>query len=1008
MPAEGAADADFLSSLPGLFQSSLSSSTLPHKPPLDARYTPEHKGLNSLLRSKDVDGALAHFRSFHCTALTCSWNAVLAALAAAKRIADMEALWMRWQSLLPPLTADHSSSAYSSYNLPDNDTYHTLLRCQAFPMTGTTAVHQLRSRGHTPSTEVWNRALKQLLAQDDYPGMRQLLQQMQQAGSPSDLLTFSLRLKLHTREPDAHYRAIELVWDELKASELKPLAPLYMSFAFKMVEHNDVKRMCEVVDALEQLDTDTLAYPLSNVHIVAALKTLSCLTRNNCMTHLLRFYQHLRTIRMPLHVQHFHALLLAFARHGDTTSLMLVFNEMLGHGVEPTLEVFQVMLTGFGKAGDVEGMELVLRRMAQFGVDVDVSCFVHMMKGLREWHVLQLEQALRERKKATGAALRPVQPLSSHLTPYIAMMEEMALTPSSDVYRLLLQALQHEEDLTAVLHYLHHMRRKAVAVDVVALEWCILCVADQPVLAHTGLQLTQLELVVDGVDLLPLAQDTWRALVSVFARHHHIAVMARLYPRMRQAGVEPDQRLLVRLMDACWEADGCVDVKQHQRMQLIVRYYTDLCQLPKQVTDVSVYDVVLSAHAVLGDTESMKAVFQVMKKNRVRVGASTLHVLEQARQHVFYTAEMLNWVLEQKTRLHTYSMESSIKEKRQRAQVTTPSAATQDSPTAATKPPSDAEWLTQAARSLTTGELFALPAWSPFYKAAQAAAAAVSQSSGRDVESILSALVVNLQEHFEQAAKFPLAEAVQAHTVQQVEEGPCEEELRAITAQIQQLQQQWPTIACLPISEVAVPAGEHREVGQAARELPIPTLQSEEAAETPISHSHGVDEGRRAEREVVVMRAIDDRSRAPSLDRFARMVAASEFRQAAEAESIPLPVDLPPRSTASPTVSSFRPVVRHTSSGPIGASTPFSSRAAPIALKRSRAVTSVVSAANPAVPSQLALSSPLLPMPRVKPPVAAADQQSSTRAAGRKEEKGRRKTVTKPKSKSDPYHGGWM
>ena len=335
--------------------------------------------------------------------------------------------------------------------------------------------------------------------------------------------------------------------------------------------------------------------------------------------------------------------------------------------------------------------------------------------------------------------------------------------------------------------------------------------------------------------------------------------------------------------------------------------------------------------------------------------------------------------------------------------------------TPAAEPPLSADWLAQATRDLSN-ELFALPAWSPLYSVAQAAAAAASQSSERDVESILASLVANLQERFFQASKFPLAEAVQAHKVQPVEAGPGDEELRAITTEILQLQQRWPNTPRHPTPLKTQPAEEQRETGDLTIDPSAATSDGEVEQERS-GYNDSSDVRSPVAREDGRMRAIDDRSTAPSLHRFFRMLASSAAREAAE--SIPLPGDVPLHDTSAASTSpssshssspSSRPMVRHTSRGPLGASTFVSKQpSASSAMRRKRAMKPVLAASSRPASPPIALSSPLLPMPRSTLSRPAVDQPSTSSVAAQKGVEGKRERKRKATSeKKDPFHGGWM
>ena len=971
-------------------------------PPLteDDLECPVYGQLHSLAAVGDVDGMLRAFSPHVLTARLGSWHLLLFTLGSRQRVDDMTALWEQWRSVLPhPVSSAASPCRPTTRCLPTHDTYALLLNCRDFPLSPVHALLQLQARGQSGDTFIYNRYLKDQLRAKRWRQVEAALRAMKKKAVQPDVFTFSCRFSLlderHGRDRAAFYRAIAALWDEMLGCGLRPPATLTAAFAFQFCEQRDVERVVQAVEAIRGWGPSR-----SGPNAACLQLMMSCLMRADRLPELLRLYGYCRSIGVQQQPLTFYTLINAFSRHGDTASMALLFQEMLAQGVQPNSRVFYSLLQGHARAGDREGTDAMLQRMAGMGVEPDADAFLCIFHGIRSLYLAQVvarrdawQQEAREARAQTSVAAVP--PLSSLLLPYLAMMDERSLTPLLDSYLLLLSALRHEQDVGSVLRCLHHMASRGVAPDADSLQYAIVQLSMRPWSEQESLHTRQLELLLERVGQpLSLSQEGWSALLLMYRKEQNPAGMEAAYRRMKAApsAVWIRAEALVELMADCFSCSSA-GVRQHERMRFISRLYADLVQTgDQQRLTVRVFDMALQASAVLGDPEAMKATLRRMQAARLAIADSTLAVLEAAREHVLFSAEMQAWLLQEKARLQAERMEQSMKDsiysERQRSKKA--EAGTEVGQLQSADADADAASLVR--------QLFVLPAWSPLSSLFQTQQAALqplptsppSESASEELQTAITARLSSLPLPVLFASEFPAA--VTLNAVAHVEAGPGVLELAAIEQEQKRLAESWPGNSL-----------EH----QHALPAPAATAAEQSAAEDHIQSPPGVRSAARPRGAASVrLQAIDEEPQPASS-------SSPPLPAASPADSdIPLPVRLVMKdeeaegesgasgSSARPSSgASFRPVMRLTK--------PFSCRPAPqqpssaVGRRPAQRTAQSGSSLRSTAASPLLSIARLLSTSRSSPSV----HSNTTRAAGsghsRRDEEGKLQTQRKG------YQGGW-
>ena len=772
--------------------------------------SPLHQTLVALVQSGDVSTALSHLRSLHCTATVDSWNLLLSAMAQRLRFDEVAELWALWQSALPsvgqPVPADYDRLLY-----PNATTYGILLRSPPSHrlLTANDALTQLSSRGLPPSTFIYNTLLKEYIHAKDYTSATGVVDLMLRSGVAQDVYTMSMRFTIFSKcvkqvEPAAKYELVTVLWDDLMALQL-PRVPLSLGFAFvwHICQANDTRRLVQLVNAIVNTSG-----PPDVVHQAKPVELmLGCLLRNDRLQEMIQLYRYMRRVGFKMTYKHFFALVAGFARQSETNGMMRVFNEMVGHGMQPGLAVFETMLQAHGRVGDEEAAGRMIRRMSDFGVQPTIDCVSAIARGIHERHTAERSEASVTPKGQTalleGAAqtlaLSAAAPSSSGApslsVEYLTLFEladELGMTPAPYMYHRLLQALHEESDLRAMLFFLYDMKRKGVAVCLSELQWVLwqlsLLAHTEPSV-HVRLMAMQASLIVEGEENSLGALSSYY-LLSIYVGVCDVAGFQRVYRSIHERKIRVTWDIILRMMQQCLRADSS-DVREHERMQFVTQVYQHMRASNKKYSE-PIFNEVLQAYAVLGDTTGMKEVLSAMRGDGVAIGEATLAVLDEAREHVLYTADIANYVAQQRNRITTLQMESNIRMKH-KAELRL---------AAAGRPGAEPTRLAAIDAPVAKADvrsLFALPEWSPLYDQTEAEAeaeraeeAATAAAVG-ELQSALSAFLSSLPGPILHAEHFPAADG---SVVQQLDEavaaGPTAKELLTINRRLRAVQTTWP------------------------------------------------------------------------------------------------------------------------------------------------------------------------------------------------------------------------
>ena len=770
-----------------------------------AMNSPLHQTLVALVENGDLATAVTHLRSFHRTATVDSWNVLLSALVQRKRHDHVAEMWRLWQSAIPPL----SSPLHSQYNrllLPNATTYCILLRSPSRLLTSTEALAELKARGLPASTFIYNTLIKEHVSVKDWASANAALDRMRSDGQQQDIFTMSLRFTLlnsQNRKLSAarKYEQISALWDDLHALQL-PRIPISLGYAFVfyLCGANDVRRLVQLVHAIFDASG-----PADVVHMARPVEMmLGCLMRNDRLQEMIQLYGYMRRVGFKMMEKHFFVLVAGFARRGETNGMMRVFNEMVGHGVQPTLRLFETMLQAYGRAGDGEAALLMIRRMSEFGVQPTIDCVCAIMRGFSiRWNELSGrpdEPAEPSDTPTEGEqAASTTAPISSSMTPlsweYLSLFEltdELNMTPSIYMFHRLLHALREERDVASTLFFLRDMKQKGLLVHLSSLHWVLWQLSElaQSPSAHVQLLVVQATLIVEGEEQ-SLSDAGWYYLLTMYIGVGDVASMQRVYRAIYDRGQRITWLAYLRMMQECLRADSS-EVREHERMQFITQLYSHLRATPL-VKGESIYNEVLQAYAVLGDTTGMKEVLAAMRRDGIAMGEATLAVLDEAREHVLYTADISNYITQQRNRITTLQMENNIRT-RHRAELRLAAAAAakqDDEPTRLAA--IDAPAVKNDARSV-----FALPHWSPLYDPTEAEAEAERQEEAataaavEELQSALSVFLSSLPAPILHAQRFP---ALEATAVQQLDEaaaaGPTAKQLLAIGRELEAIKRTW-------------------------------------------------------------------------------------------------------------------------------------------------------------------------------------------------------------------------
>ena len=976
--------------------------------------SPLDQTLAALVQNRDLITALNHLRSLHRTASVDSWNLLLSAFAQGRRFDDVADMWRLWQSILPTLDQP-LPAGYSRLLLPNATTYGILLRSPPTHslVTASEALAQLTGRGLPTSTFIYNTLIKEYVQAKKYTSAIAVVDQMRLAGMPQDIYTVSMRFTVWNKtgwgvEPARRYEQLVALWDDLMALKLHRI-PISLGFAFvwQICHANDSRRLVQLVHAIV-----SASGPPDVVHQAKPVELmLGCLLKNDRLQEMIELYRYMRRVGFKMTHKHFFLLVAGFARQGETNGMMRVFNEMVGHGVQPDVTVFETMLQAHRRVGDEEAALRMIRRMSEFGVQPTIDCVCAIARGIHERQAAMkaeqvvvpdeqtgLSDAVNQREQATPvhAAWPFYAPsLSGEYLPLFELTDELNMTPAPYLYQRLLQALHEENDLSAMLFFLYDMKRKGVALCLSELQWVLRKLsqmAQTQLSAPVRLMVMQASLIVDGEEST-LGALTSYYLLSMYIGVCDVASMQRIYRSLRKRGIRVFWDTYLRMIQQCLRAHSS-DVREHERMQFITELYADL-RASEQKLGESIYNEVLQAYAVLGDTTGMKEVLAAMRRDGVAMGEGTLAVLDEAREHVEYTADITNYVTQQRNRITTLQMESNIrmrhKAERQAAAVGSAAAA----PTRLTAIDAPVE-------KVYAQSLFALPEWSPLYDQTEAEAEAdrleeeAATAAVEELQSALSAFLSSLPANIMHAQQFPTAPASGPLHLDEVDDStPTAKQLSAINRKLKALRTRWPVVreqgktrgrpqTAQPSTTGAAPATLNQLAGGGTRIQPIDAMQGSAVRPAALSS-------------------------APSLSP----------RTAPSSPLVPQPghIDLSTRGSGS--------VRRVTRAGTIGRLPRFSiaavgtvtARRLKAAMASKAAERSTVVAAAAAEQSMHGARSPVLPLPPANTAAAfftAIDSRAETVAiadCGKRKRRARRTTSTSAAESGgkqrDPYHGGW-
>ena len=832
--------------------------------------SPLHQTLVALVESGDVTTALSHLRSLHHTATANSWNLLLSAFAHRRQFDEVVDMWKLWQTTIPPLDSTLPAD-YNRLLLPNATTYGILLRSPNTHrlLTADDALRQLKGRGLATSTFIYNTLIKDHVNAKDYSSATSVIDAMNASGTPQDIYTISIRFTLFSKlskrmEPSRRYEHVCELWDGLMALQLPRVPPsLGWAFVWHICQANDNRRLVQLVHAIVNTSG-----PPDVVHQAKPVELmLGCLMKNDRLQEMILLYRYMRRVGFKMTHKHFFVLVAGFARQGETNGMMRVFNEMVGHGVQPTWRLFETMLQAYGRVGDVQAAVRMIRRMNEFGVQPTVESIGAIARGLHERHtsIRAKAAATAEEQGVVSAGVEdkqratPITPSSLSFSlplslEYLALFEltdELSITPDSYMYHRLLQALHEEKDLAAMLFFLCDMKHKGVPICLSELQWVLWQLSEmaQAPTAHVRLMVMQASLIVDGEENTLGALSSYY-LLTMYIGVSDIASMQRVYRSIRDRKIRVTWDASLRLMQQCLRADSS-DVREHERMQFIIEIYTDLVTAEMKFGE-SIYNEVLQAYAVLGDTTGMKKVLAAMRQDKVAMGEATLAVLDEAREHVLYTADIANYVTQQRNRISTLQMENNIR-MRHKAELRQAAVASGSHGAASTRVAA----IDVPAEKRDSRALFALPEWSPLYDQTETEAEAERQEEAaaaaavEELQSALSAFLSSLPAPIMHAQQFPVADTSEA---QQVDEagavGPTAKEVAAISRKIKTVKKTWPstseqkkqrpkaTPALPPHTEAAAAAIAQRQTASVTRIQPIDG--SQRLASTPLPRGTSV------------------------------------------------------------------------------------------------------------------------------------------------------------------------
>ena len=774
--------------------------------------SPLHQTLVALVDSGDVHTALAHLRSLHRTATADSWNLLLSHCAHIRRFTDVTELWQLWLSILPPVDAPLPAGQHSQL-LPNATTYGLLLRSPPSDrlLTASEALQQLSARQQPASTFIYNTRLKELAYAKQYDAIPALLASMASDGVSQDVYTISMRFTVSVKtskwlEPAARYAEVCALWDELVALQQHRLPPsLTFAFVWPICKANDSRRLVQLVQAIVSTSAPPdVAHQSRQVEAM-----LACLMRNDRLSEMIALYRYMRRVGFRMKDKHFFALVAGFARQGETNGMMRVFNEMVGHGIQPGHIVFQTMLQAHGKVGDEEAAVRMLRRMSEFGVQPTIDSICAIARGIyersceqrSEAEVVADEAAAVSDESGQTAATSVFSPPSLSLE-YLHLFEltdEFNMTPAAYMYHRLLEALRKENDLGAILFFLHDMKSKGVGLCLSSLQWVLwqlsLLTAASPHSAHVRLMIMRASLIVEGEEG-SLGGLSMFYLLSVHVGVGDVAAIMRVYHAIHERQIRISRDIYQRMMAQVLQADDS-DVREHERMHFLVTVYSHLRASERQFFGETTYNEVLQAYAVLGDTAGMKEVLQAMRKDGVAMGEATVAVLDEAREHVEYTADIASYVAQQRSRITTLRMEDNM---RQRQKAESSEAAVSATGKRTSMAAIDAPMEKGAAQAL-----FTLPEWSPLYdqtalaREAEEREEAIAAAQVAEVQSMLSALLSTPPTPVVHAQHFPpLVAASTPQSTEAAAGGSHAKRLSAINRKVRAVAQTWPAATQTP------------------------------------------------------------------------------------------------------------------------------------------------------------------------------------------------------------------